>query len=481
MSIQTASVGPGASSRFASGCLIVFGLIFAGFGLLALVQGLRAPTLLNPALLIGALFTLIGLAVAGGALYGAKVMKRTEALKAEHPDKPWMWRQDWATGVIPDSNKSSTVGFWIFTLIWCAVSFPIAWKLTPQLSRENLVVLVVYLFPLVGIFMMIAAIYQTLRSMKFGTSILHLERVPVTPGRRFRGDIELHTDAVPASGYRLRILLVRAVTTRTGKNRSTTESLIWDSEVLVDPNAAMRSPMGTRVPFEFATPPDAHPCDDSDYYDRYIWRLTASAELPGVDYAAQFALPVFSTGEVVDGSEFAAFEQRHRVEAARRPIPPSSGVEIVPLPNGGEEFRVHAVKTLGDVIKSVLILGIWNAGIYATFYFHAPWGFPAVLIAIDVLLILATIDYYLGRSTIEVDKNGVRARRRWLGIGPAPSEYPSSTIDSIDGSTAGPESKVFGVTLKRREDRDRILVSSLRDRESADAVAARMMSNLGRQ
>ena len=204
--------------------------------------------------------------------------RSTKALKAEYPDKPWMWRDDWANSAIRDSNKLATIGLWVFTVIWNALSFPIAWFARPQISGEKLMVLIVYAFPLAGVILLLTAIYRTLRSAKFGTSLCHLERVPIVPGRMFRGDIEMKTDVAPANGYRLRVLSIRSVTTRTGKNRSTSERLLWDSEIVVDSTAAMRSPMGTRVPFQFATPPDSHPTDDQDFYDRYLWRLTASAE-----------------------------------------------------------------------------------------------------------------------------------------------------------------------------------------------------------
>jgi hypothetical protein len=237
--------------------------------------------------------------------------------------------------------------------------------------------------------------------------------------------------------------------------------------------------MGTRVPFQFATPPDSHPTDDQDFYNRFLWRLTASAELPGVDYASQFDLPVFQTGERADGSEFAAFEQRHRVEAARHEVRPTTGVEITKLTGGGEQFRIHAKKTFGGVFRSLLFLAVWNAAIVAMIHFEAPWGFPAVFIAIDLLIIVASVDYFFGRSTVDVDGNGVRLRKQWLAFSAKEKSYAPAAIESIDGTTAGPNSKSFGVTLKLRDGDTQLLGSNLPDRESADTVAAKMMADLG--
>lgn len=483
MPSQPVTSTSGVSSRLGFGCLILFALPFAGGGLLALVQGIRLygtkPDAIV-AIIVGGVFTLVGLLLMLGAWYGASASAKKNALQAQNPGKPWKWRDDWADGVIKDSNKGSAIGIWIFAVIWNSVSFPAALLVVrPELAKENLLALLVLLFPLVGIILLISAIYQTLRGMKFGTSTCHLERVPIVPGRAFHGHIQLNTDAAPENGYRLRIASIHAVTTRRGRNRSTTEHLLWDDEIAVDASAAMRSPMGTRVPFQFATPPDSHVTDDSDSYDRYSWRLSASAEFPGVDYAAQFDIPVFQTGEAVDGSEFAAFEHRHRVEAARQQVGAASGVQITTLPGGGEEFRIQARKTSGSAFGSLLFLGIWNAAIVVMIHFHAPWGIPAVFIALDLLIIAGSIDYFLGRSTVTVDAAGVRVRREWLGAGSTKS-YDAPTIASIDGTPAGQNSTSFGVTLKLTDGSTRLLGAYLPDRESADVVAAKMMADLGR-
>lgn len=471
--MQSSSVS---SSRVPFGCLIVFGLPFAAMGLLSVYVGVRdygtKPNAIVP-VLVGSIFTVVGLGIMVGGWYGTKYAARTDAVKASRPNQPWMWREDWASGVIKDSNKAGTIFFWVFALLWNAVAFPIGYLAIPKLASEGKgAALLVGLFPFIGVILLIAAIYQTLRSMKFGTSKCRLERVPIVPGRAFRGEIELNS-ALPAShGIRLRLASIRAITSGTGKNRSTTEHLLWDREIVADP-------IGMRIPFQFATPPDAECTNDTNSNDRYLWRLSASADVPGVDYAATFDVPVFQTGEIADGSEFEAFEQKQRAAAARQTIAPTSGVEITPLPGGGEQYRLRAKKTFGGVLQSILFLVIWNAAIYAMLYFHAPWGFPAVFIAIDLLLLVATVDYFLGVATIRVDRSGVQVRKTWLGLGPT-STHAANDIDSIGGTTPSPNAKSFAVTMKLRDGKTHTLTSYLGDRETADTVAAKMMGDLGR-
>lgn len=483
MQLEASASRPKTSSRMGLGCLVLFGLPFLAVGLLTLWQGIRdygAKSDSKFLIIFGLVFALAGAAVMLAGFFGSSAQRKKSEREIAHPGEPWMWSEEWANRSIRDSNRAGAIGMWVFAVLWNAIAFPITWVALPQFSREQPMVLIVLIFPLAGVILLLVAIYQTLRSMKFGTSICHLEGVPIVPGRLFRGDIELKTDAAPADGYRLRLASVRVVTTGSGKSRSTTEHVLWDEETVVDATAVMRSPMGTRVPFQFATPPDSHPTDEQDSSDRYVWRLSATAQLPGVDYAAQFDLPVFQTGETVDGAEFAAFQERHRAEAARHPIRPTSGVAITKLSGGGQEYRIHANKTVGGVISSLIFLAVWNAAIAAMIHFEAPWGVPAVFIALDILFIISALDYFLGRSTITVDASGVRVLRQWSGLASKEKAWPASDIVSIDATSVAAGTDASNLTLKLRDGRTQAFGSNLPDRESAEAVAAKMMADLGR-
>ncbi len=280
--------------------MILAALPFAGGGLLALVLGIYFYPA-NPnaivAIIIGSVFTLASLSFVIAVRLGAAASAKMAAAQLQHPGEPWMWRDDWARGAIKDWNKGRAITIWVLTVIWNAIAFPVAFVPSSSITRSKLIVI----FPLIGIFLLLSAIYQTLRMMKFGTSTCHLEQVPVVPGRTVRGHIELNNGDVPKDGYRLRLASLRVTRARkSGRssergNRTDTEKVLWAQEIVVEESAAMRGPEGTRVPFEFTTPQDAHVTDEGDSFDRYIWRISASAGFPGVDYTAQFEVPVFKS------------------------------------------------------------------------------------------------------------------------------------------------------------------------------------------
>jgi hypothetical protein len=72
-------------------------------------------------------------------------------------------------------------------------------------------------------------------------------------------------------------------------------------------------------------------------------------------------------------------------------------------------------------------------------------GGPAAFIAVDLLVIVGSIDYFLGRTTITVGASGMSVRREWLGAVRTKS-YDAATIASIGGATAGENSTSFGVS-----------------------------------
>ena len=52
---------------------------------------------------------MVGLLLVFGVWYAASAAARTDALQAQNPGKPWMWRDDWAHGIVKDSNKAGAI------------------------------------------------------------------------------------------------------------------------------------------------------------------------------------------------------------------------------------------------------------------------------------------------------------------------------------------------------------------------------------
>src|SRR6185503_2586845 len=79
-------------------------------------------------------------------------------------------------------------------------------------------------------------------------------------------------------------------------DQTTTEHIRWQEEQRVR-GTAVRDyrGIGATIPVDFAIPADARGTDESMPRNTIIWRLSVSASLPGVDYAAAFDVPVYYT------------------------------------------------------------------------------------------------------------------------------------------------------------------------------------------
>jgi hypothetical protein len=113
----------------AVGCVALFLLPFAGFGMFAAVQAVHMAALgdWKQAAFFGLFALTFGGVGIGGLIALARGRRRlaeVEAAKARHPEEPWLWRPDWAAGRIEDSNRTAARFAWGFAAFWNLVSLP---------------------------------------------------------------------------------------------------------------------------------------------------------------------------------------------------------------------------------------------------------------------------------------------------------------------------------------------------------------------
>jgi hypothetical protein len=128
--------------------------------------------------------------------------------------------------------------------------------------------------------------------IKYGSPRLALTEFPVVPGRRLVGIVTCQRHVQAEGAFRITLKCVR--TTGAGKQRHT-ETLSEETVEVSEDLAPDR--LGTGVPMDLAVPgnlpPTSTPDDDADV----TWTLSVKAATPGVDFGAEFALPVFRVAE----------------------------------------------------------------------------------------------------------------------------------------------------------------------------------------
>jgi hypothetical protein len=471
------------------GCLALFLLPFAGVGTFAGVQAARRAAQGNWR---EALYFLLFAVVFGGVGYGGlaltmvgkRRLKEQEALKARHPAEPWLWQKDWASGRVEDASRGQMWISWVFSVFWNLVSVPAGYAgVRAALYENNKAGLIALLFPMVGVGLLIWAARTTLRYKKYGISRLELSTIPGTIGHTLAGTVRVTSVLQPAAGFQVSLSCVRRVTTRSGDDSSTTESILWQEERTIKGEPSRdASGMGTRIPVAFRLPSDVQACDSSDPNNRVLWRLKLSAEVPGVDYDSVFEVPVFRT-EASNRplSDDEARLTRDQLVPADYRQPAESRIAVA-VTRRGTEILFPAARNLGVAIGSTAFTLVWLAIVWCLVAFKVPLLFPVVSGLFGVLLVYGTLEIWLGTSRVTVAGSTIAVAAGYF--------YPRkerifaaseiADISTTIGMQAGSR-PYYDVVILRKNGKKVVAGRSMRDKREAEWLAATMKSALGLQ
>jgi hypothetical protein len=416
-------------------------------------------------------------AMAGLAFYAIrhqlrKVRERRE-LQIKHPGEPWMWRADWADRTVRDEQSIRSGFLWMFGFLWILMTVPTTFAMWATRDRDRVMLIFLAIFPIVGVCVLLAAAYQTLRRRKYGVSLCRLNRLPVPLGSTFRGEVQARVHSMPEHGFQTRLTCVRREVRGSGRNRNTRETVLWQDEQTVGSGAAMPHPEGMRIPIQFAIPIDTEATDDTNPRDSILWRLEVRADVPGIDYIARFTLPVYR----VEGAP----------EADYFPVPhlpgwtPPPYVALQQTRTGGEEVIVKPVAGFGDWFGYLFFIALWYGALALVLRFGVPLWAVVGFGLFGALVLFAAADLLAGRSVTSADRQALTARRGLFGIGRTRT-FPASDVEEIVariGRTTGNIAR-YNVEARFRSGKRRFIAKNLMNRRDAEGVAERIKHALGR-
>jgi hypothetical protein len=252
------------------------------------------------------------------------------------------------------------------------------------------------------------ALRATLRHRRFGNTYFELYSLPFSPGGRLAGRIHLKLDADAAHGIDLRLSCVRRTITGSGNNRShsgnrslanRSERAVWSHR----DGSARRT-----IPVDFEIPPDAYVTDHDNTSDQVLWLLHAKADVPGIDYADDFELPVFRTSSAAELSPAASSSGTPGFSSESCSVTDSAPVAapahtrvVISSQAGGTEFYFPAFRTPSRALFLLVFAAIWSGVVYFLFHSVLP-GFLAWYSDFDFLMILICFHVVLGTSRIRV-------------------------------------------------------------------------------
>ena len=226
--------------------------------------------------LFAALFVIIGGAVAFFALRAPASATVARAIAPQ------------ASGRIVANTRASMWFLWVFAVLWLAISLPGLFLLPKELAKSNWPALLIILFLAVGIWLLIVAARSTLQWRRFGALALTLAPYPGAIGGAIRGTVELPERFRSAQVFRVTMTCIRRHTSGSGRNRSTSDTALWQDETRAQANASGR---GTELAFGFTVPANLPPsaAPSNDYV---FWAIDIAADLPGVDLDTRFDVPM---------------------------------------------------------------------------------------------------------------------------------------------------------------------------------------------
>lgn len=406
--------GSGASSSstspaMAQGCITLFALPFAGVGVFTAFQAIRLVTAGNlpqaGALgAFGAIFGSVGFGLIIAGFKARRELAAREARQAAAPGQPWLWREDWANRLIPDRSRSAATGLWVFAIFWNLIALPAAYlALRNNIWEENKAALLILLFPLIGLGLLIAATYAMLRARRYGVSVLELVAVPVPIGREIAGRIHVPGAFEPEQGVKVTLTCAREITTGSGKNRSTTTTILWQDDQTIP--GVTRDASGVAIPFVMSVPADCPSSDDRDPSNKVIWKLSAEAAVAGIDYSAGFEVPVFYTKES-DSPPPPELVAREEARMAEYTLPTEAPVTLSET-GRGVDVGFPMGRNPGVAFGVTLFATLWSVVVFIMFRTDAPWLFRIIFSLADVLIVGIALWLWFGHSELHADSTGL--------------------------------------------------------------------------
>jgi len=420
-------------------------------------------------------FAAVGLGIIGVALFGARTTADASAVPAVTA-APWLARAEWASPQIAADTRAGARAMWFFALLWCLVTAPANVAIPGELAKGNWPILLVLLFDVIGVGLLVHAARLTASSRKFGRVLLTMDPHPGGIGGDVGGYIDVPLPHDPSLPFHVSLACTRTWVSGSGKNRSTHHDVKWQDErwLLAEPLDATHA----RLWFRFE-PPAGLPASEAPSNDYTHWTLNLSADLPGLDLARHFELPVFATAQ----RSSAAVAARVRVALAQDATALEALTQLSPVP-GGAAMHFRAGRQWAAALVSLLVVGgLFGGGGLALLLGSeqdpGAWFMGSVFALVGLAGVLGGL-WLLGNAlAVQLDDGGAQIRRWLFGVPVSRRTLPRADILGIgfvrgSSTSSGTRSTVYyELVLKTQDGRLHGIGDSFRgSSQAAMAVAA---------
>ncbi len=421
--------------------------------------------------MMGILFASMGVGLLGGAWYVRRKDQQEQVAKAAAPKQPWLWREDWAAGVVKPSSGKSLVGFAVFTVVWNFVSWPIAviFFVVGGKDDQPWAPLFVSFFPAIGCAFLGATLWQWARYRRWRGSTFELATLPGVVGGTLAGVVHAPGGMAPREGFQLTLTCIERVMRSTSKGEKRQDKPIWQDDRVVTRELLENDPSATAIPVQFYIPFEAKPTGSpSDVR----WELSVHADVPGIDYREVFEVPVFKTAESSksppeDVDALSEYQRKPSLEAAVR----ECGGVVLWQTAETMKLAFPPARNKGAALGLTVFTVVWAAICAGLFWSDFPIFLPIVFSCFGLVLLYTTLNTWLDARVFEVTSEGVTASGGWLGWGRERS-FPRDVISDIvidHGMQTG--NKLYHrITLWMPGDKSQMLCRGIARRSTAQLI-----------
>lgn len=376
-------------------------------------------------------YTIFSLGIGGagmGILYFRFIRPTTQDFSGEPntlETQPWLARSEWQNGIIK-SNDNKDV--WIalgFTVFWNLIAIPAAIVVTPLVFEGEYGLLLVYLFPAIGLLLIIWATAATLRRLRFGNIHLRMTPFPGTIGGQVGGHLTIPLQFNSTHAFKTTLQCCHSSVTGVGKSRSRNEQVVWQAD-----GYAYTSPVaqGTRLNIMFKIDDNLPISESKSAATYHLWRLHVACQLPGVDFFHTFEIPVFQTN--VETSTIKELSTQHP-NASHYQVKEIEQVLNLSNISDGIQITYPAFKKAGvKIVGSLFGLTFLTAGV-AMGVQGAPFYLPLVFTGIGTPVALLFLYSLVVSIQIRIDSQYLVRKASIFSISIGKKQVPRSDITSL--------------------------------------------------
>lgn len=388
------------------------------------------------------MFSGAGLLLVGSAVFGWIEAHRLAPLVTGPTQQPWESRADWAKGEIRHSDRNLSYGLLMGSVVAFVLAIPSCTASILELSmRQTWLALLAMIPMLIAMLLVWVGLRARARWQKFGDSVFQMAGVPGVLGGTLAGVVQIERSVVPADGFRVRLVCTETVTTGSSKNRQTRVDTLWEDQKIVVKDLKSDGVDGSNIPVLFVLPYQGYESEDDTRTDgdnrRVAWRLSIHADLPGIDYHAEFDVPVFQT----DASDPNFKPDAELMEVVQLPSDSNlpmkhAGLTYESREGDGFVIGFPRFRGIGFSIAMLVVQVVFFGLITGACGYFWPVSWPYVAGVFGFLLFLSAVDMFLFYSEVDVTASTLKIQSGSFYLG-APIEIPATEVDLISINMAG--------------------------------------------